>query len=203
MSRSRGVVFYGLLCVLIAMHFTVRPMLGWRVNVDFLVLSVLIIAVRARPGAAAVCGFGLGLMADSLTPAAFGAGALALTVVGFGASWLKSAFFADNAGVNAAFVFLGGATIASGVSAALSFPFGLLAVERGTVTVGVMSALANIIWSICGLLGPLLGGLSTQAIGDQAAFGLLASVALLMSWLIYRQRNKPRPVAAASGDVGS
>ena len=107
MSRSRGVVFYGLLCVLIAMHFTVRPMLGWRVNVDFLVLSVLIIAVRARPGAAAVCGFGLGLMADSLTPAAFGAGALALTVVGFGASWLKSAFFADNAGVNAAFVFLG------------------------------------------------------------------------------------------------
>ena len=56
-----------------------------------------------------------------------------------------------------------------------------------------MSALANIIWSISGLLGPMLGGLSTQAIGDQAAFGLLASVALLMAFLIYRLRNKPRP----------
>ena len=96
-------------------------------------------------------------------------------------------------GTSAALIFLGGATIASGVSAALSFPFGLLAVERGAVTVGVMSALANIIWSISGLLGPMLGGLSTQAIGDQAAFGLLASVALLMAFLIYRLRNKPRP----------
>ena len=107
MSRPRGLVFYALVIVLIALHFTLRPMLGWRVNVDFLLLAVLIVAVRARPGVAAICGFALGLMADSLTPAAFGAGAFALTLVGFGASWLKSAFFADNAGVNGAFVFLG------------------------------------------------------------------------------------------------
>jgi MFS family permease len=97
-------------------------------------------------------------------------------------------------GSTAAMIFLAGATIASGVTAALSFPFGLLAVERGAVTVGVMSALANIIWSISGLLGPTLGGISTQAIGDQAAFGLLASIALLMSFLIYRQGKAPRPV---------
>ena len=101
-------------------------------------------------------------------------------------------------GSAAAMIFLAGATIASGVTAALSFPFGLLAVERGAVTVGVMSALANIIWSISGLLGPTLGGLSTQAIGDQAAFGLLASVALLMAFLIYRQGKVPRPTSMAS-----
>jgi len=101
-------------------------------------------------------------------------------------------------GSTAAMIFLAGATIASGVTAALSFPFGLLAVERGAVTVGVMSALANIIWSISGLLGPTLGGLSTQAIGDQAAFGLLASVALLMALLIYRQGKVPRPTSMGS-----
>lgn len=107
MSRNRSVAFYAMFAGLIALHFTVRPMLGWRVNVDFLLIAVLIVAVRSRPGIAAVCGFLLGLMTDSLTPAAFGAGALALTLVGFGASWLKSAFFADNAGVNGVFVFVG------------------------------------------------------------------------------------------------
>jgi len=96
-------------------------------------------------------------------------------------------------GSMAAMIFLAGATLATGVTSALSFPFGLLAVERGAVTVGVMSALANIIWSISGLLGPTLGGLATQTIGDQAAFGLLASIALLMSFLIYRQGKAPRP----------
>jgi MFS family permease len=122
------------------------------------------------------------------------AGIVAGALTGLGVCTLMPTIFPGTA---AAFIFLAGATISSGVSAALSFPFGLLAVERGTVTVGVMSALANIIWSICGLLGPTLGGISTQAIGDQAAFGLLASVALLMALLIYRQRNRPRPIAVA------
>ncbi len=107
MNRSRNIALVVIMAILIAMHFTVRPMLGWRVNVDFLLIAVLIVAVRARPGVAALTGFVLGLLADSLSPSAFGAGALALSLVGFGASWLKSAFFADNIGVNGAFVFLG------------------------------------------------------------------------------------------------
>jgi rod shape-determining protein MreD len=60
-----------------------------------------------RPGAAALVGFATGLAADSLTPAAFGAGALALTGLGFAASWLKAVFFADNLAVNAFYFFLG------------------------------------------------------------------------------------------------
>ena len=59
------------------------------------------------PAIAALAGFALGLIADSLTPGAFGAGALAMTIVGFGASWLKAAFFADNLALNGMFVFLG------------------------------------------------------------------------------------------------
>jgi hypothetical protein len=44
---------------------------------------------------------------DALTPARFGASALAHTVVGYVASWGRSLFFADNLLVNAGFVAAG------------------------------------------------------------------------------------------------
>ena len=92
---------------LIALHFTLRPLLDWRAGVDFLLIALLVLSVRTRPGTAAVAGFVMGLVADAMAPEALGAGALSLTVVGFTASRLKAAFFADNVGVNAVFVFLG------------------------------------------------------------------------------------------------
>jgi rod shape-determining protein MreD len=92
---------------LIVLHFTIRPLLAWRAPIDFLVIALLLVAVRARPGVAALAGFALGLLADSLTPESFGAGALAMTAVGFGASWLKAAFFADNIALNGVFIFAG------------------------------------------------------------------------------------------------
>jgi rod shape-determining protein MreD len=49
----------------------------------------------------------VGLAADSLSPTTFGAGALAMTGVGFAASWLKAVFFADNLVLNAFFFFIG------------------------------------------------------------------------------------------------
>ena len=42
----------------------------------------MIYAIRARPGHAAIAGFVVGLSGDALAGAAFGAGALAYTVVG-------------------------------------------------------------------------------------------------------------------------
>lgn len=93
--------------VLVVLHFTLRPLLGWRAPMDFIVIAVLLAAVRMRPGAAALVGFFTGLAADSLTPEAFGAGALALSGLGFAASWLKAVFFADNLAVNAFYFFLG------------------------------------------------------------------------------------------------
>jgi rod shape-determining protein MreD len=92
---------------LIALHFTLRPILDWRAGVDFLLIALLVLAVRTRPGVAALAGFLLGLVSDAMSPEALGAGALALTVVGFAASRLKAAFFADNVLVNAVFVFVG------------------------------------------------------------------------------------------------
>jgi rod shape-determining protein MreD len=96
-----GVVFL----LLIVLHFYVRPRLGAsRASPDFLFVGLLLYAMRSPPGAAALAGFAIGLAADSLTPARFGAATLAHTVVGYLASWTRAVFFADNLLVNAAFV---------------------------------------------------------------------------------------------------
>ncbi|MEZ4455567.1 MAG: rod shape-determining protein MreD [Gemmatimonadales bacterium] len=71
------------IAILVAAHFYVRPWLGSRAAPDFLLLAMMLVAIRSRPGGAAVAGFLFGLAADVLTPARFGAGALATTVVGY------------------------------------------------------------------------------------------------------------------------
>ncbi len=107
MNFSRAIVLTLMLVLLVALHFTLRPLLDWRAGVDFLVIGVLVIAVRVRPGMAAVVGLLLGAAIDAMSPEALGAGALAMTLMAFGASRLKTAFFADDLGLNAVFVFLG------------------------------------------------------------------------------------------------
>lgn len=93
--------------LLVSLHYGVRPLLPARVAPDFLVIALLLAAVRLRPGASAALGLVLGFTADALTPGTFGAAALAFTVVGFAASWLKAVFFADNVAINAVFFFAG------------------------------------------------------------------------------------------------
>jgi len=107
MSPQRVLRTALLFAALVAMHYFVRPLMGWRVSMDFLVIAMLLVAVRVRPGAAAVVGFVLGLIGDSLAPESFGAGALAMCLVGFSASWLKAVFFSDNVFLHAIFFFVG------------------------------------------------------------------------------------------------
>ncbi|MBA3853296.1 MAG: rod shape-determining protein MreD [Gemmatimonas sp.] len=107
MNLTRRLVLAVMLVLLVALHFTLRPLLDWRAGVDFLVIGVLLIAVRVRPGAAALTGLLVGAAADSMTPEALGAGALAMTLVAFFASRLKAGFFTDELGLNAVFVFIG------------------------------------------------------------------------------------------------
>lgn len=105
--NSRTLIVALVVLVLAALQYTLRPMLDWRAGIDFLVIAVLVVAVRVRPGAAALVGFLVGLVSDALTPEAFGAGALAMTILGYTASELKATFFADNVLLNAVFVFVG------------------------------------------------------------------------------------------------
>lgn len=107
MNFSRAILITLVLAALVALHFTLRPLLDWRAGVDFLVIGVLMVAVRVRPGTAAIVGLLLGAVVDAMTPEALGAGALAMTLMAFGASRLKAAFFADDLGLNVVFVFLG------------------------------------------------------------------------------------------------
>ena len=104
-SRAQLVMVMLLLLVL---QFYLRPRL-WdaRISPDFLLIALMLFAMRSRPGVAALAGFAVGLIADTLTPARFGAGALAHTLVAYLGSWGRSVFFADNILVNAAFVAVG------------------------------------------------------------------------------------------------
>jgi rod shape-determining protein MreD len=94
--------------VLVVLQFYLRPRLGnARISPDFLLIGLMLFAMRSGPGVGAVAGFLVGLIEDALTPARFGAGALAHTLVGYFAAWGRSVFFADNMVVNAAFVAVG------------------------------------------------------------------------------------------------
>lgn len=96
------------LAFLLVLHFYVRPRLfDARFAPDFMLVALLVYAIRSRPGDAAIAGFVVGLLSDALAPARFGAGALAHTVVGYLTAWGRAVFFADNLIVNAA-VFAGG-----------------------------------------------------------------------------------------------
>ena len=106
--RSPAYALFGVLLLLTTLHFIVPGLFGdARFTPDFLLLALLVYAIRARPGQAAIAGFAVGLVADSLTPAAFGAGALAYTAVGYLAAWGKAVFFAENLFVNTGFIFIG------------------------------------------------------------------------------------------------
>ena len=94
--------------VLLVLQFYVRPRVGnARISPDFLLIGLMLFAMRTGPGAGAVAGFLVGLIEDTLTPARFGAGLLAHTLVGYFAAWSRAVFFADNMLVNAAFVAVG------------------------------------------------------------------------------------------------
>lgn len=121
--------------ILIVLHYTLRPLLAWRASIDFLIVALLIGSVRLRPGTAAVYGFLLGLVADSLTATSFGAAALGLAVVGFGASWLKAVFFADNLALNGFFLF------------AAKWAFDLIFLLVGHRAAGAELAMQIFVWS--------------------------------------------------------
>lgn len=104
-ERLRVAAVFALLAVL---HFGLRPWLGNpQAAPDFLLLALLVYAIRARPGSAAMAGFAIGVLSDSLVSIAFGSAMLAYTVVGYLSAWGKAVFFADNPAVAGGLFFVG------------------------------------------------------------------------------------------------
>lgn len=108
-SRTTDRVRVAIVLVALALtQFYFAPsLIESRVIPDFLLLALLLLAIRQSPGSAAVTGFIVGFVVDVLTPAQFGAGMLAHVLVGWGAAWGRQVFFADNLLVNAALFFTG------------------------------------------------------------------------------------------------
>jgi rod shape-determining protein MreD len=100
--------FAAILLMLAVAQFGLRPWLGdERWAPDFLLIALLVYSIRSTPGRASLAGFLIGLLADALNPVAFGAAALAHTIVGYLAAWGKAVFFAENVLVSAGFFFVG------------------------------------------------------------------------------------------------
>lgn len=97
------------LVVLLLLEFYMVPSLVEATHgmPDFLILMLLLLAIREEPGIGALTGFIIGLVVDVLTPAHFGAGILANVLVGWGAAYGRGIFFADNILVNAGLFFIG------------------------------------------------------------------------------------------------
>jgi rod shape-determining protein MreD len=99
--------YWVVLLLLVIAHFALRPRMGDpRYTPDFLLIALLFLAIRARPGLGAIAGFVVGILTDAVAPTAFGAAALATTIIGFGAGWIRSMFVTDNLLINALFVFV-------------------------------------------------------------------------------------------------
>src|SRR6478735_8322653 len=163
MNRGNGLRSFVVVLILLTLHFYVRPRFGTpRYAPDFIAIGVLLFALRARPGQAALTGLFAGLLTDALTPAKFGAGMLANTVVGYLAAWGRSVFFADNLLVTGGFFAVGTWLRNLLVLLATGTPMNRLWVEAG-------------IWST-------LQSLSTAVVGVVLAI-------LLRGWLDLRIRE--------------
>lgn len=107
-TRAGRLQLFAVMAILVVLQFYLRPRL-WAspFSPDFLFIALMLYAMRSRPGAGALAGFIVGIVADSLSPARFGAAALAHSFVGYLGSWSRALFFSDNLLVNAAFIAAG------------------------------------------------------------------------------------------------
>lgn len=150
--RGKGGPVSVVILGLVALHFYLLPWFGnARAAPDLLLLAMLLVAIRSRPGVAAVVGFVVGLATDVLTPARFGAGALAHTVVGYVAAWGRAVFFPDNLLVNAG-LFAGGVWLRT-----------LLVLLASRAEVGELTNVA-LVWSPIQALTTALAGVIVVAL---------------------------------------
>lgn len=92
-----GLPFWLFIIVLVMLHFVLHLTFGLTVWApDLLTLAVLLAARQLTGGVAAGVGFGLGLLEDAVSLGAFGAAAIAQTVVGYLGARSRDLFVGDS-----------------------------------------------------------------------------------------------------------
>lgn len=105
---KNGWGFWVFVAVLVVLHFALRLSLGieaWAP--DLITLAVLLSARQLSGGAAAGLGFGLGLLEDAVSLAAFGAAALTQTVIGYLGARSRDLFVGESVLFLSLYLFLG------------------------------------------------------------------------------------------------
>jgi rod shape-determining protein MreD len=103
-----GAPFWLFIGTLVALHFFLQLTLGLGTRApDLLVVAVLLGARPLPGGGAAALGFGLGILEDAVSIAAFGAAAGAFTVVAYLGSRSRDLFVGDSLFFLGAYLFLG------------------------------------------------------------------------------------------------
>ncbi len=101
----------------------------------------------------------------------------------------------------ATLTFLAIAGGSSGVLIALTYPLGVIGARRGHFSVAVVGALLNMAWAGAGLIGPTAGGALSETLGDQAAFLVLALVAVAGAAWMWLRRDRGSD-ASPLGELG-
>lgn len=105
---KNGLAFWIFILVLVVTHFILHLTFGlseWAP--DLLTLAVLIAARQLTGGAAAGVGFALGLLEDAVSLGAFGAAAIAQTVVGYLGARSRDLFVGESVLFLSLYFFLG------------------------------------------------------------------------------------------------
>lgn len=108
MSGGRSWPYWIFIALLVLTYFTLHLGLGLAAEVpDLLTVAVLLGARRLGGAGAAALGLALGLLRDSLSLVAFGADAIALTIIGYVGARSRDFFIGDSLLFVAVYLFVG------------------------------------------------------------------------------------------------
>ena len=103
-----GAPFWALMAVLVVLHFVLHLSFGFGIQApDLLTVAVLLGARQLSGGRAAGYGFLLGLLEDAVSVSAFGAAAIAQTVLGYLGARSRDLFVGDSLLFLGLYLFLG------------------------------------------------------------------------------------------------
>lgn len=138
----RPAVAFLLVALLVLGQYAVRPLLPERPQVGFLLVAVLFVAVRVRPGVAALAGFLFGLAADATAATPFGATALLWLLEAYIAASMRALLFSEQVVLPGLVAF--GASWLGDLVAALGRPEGSAALApEGLLLWAPLTALAT------------------------------------------------------------